>query len=314
MIFAYYIELSTHMWDDENTPSRYWGMPPRYTPENGVDEPTWDKIMDFLAERKYTTVVIDVGDGVRLDSHPEIAAPDAWSRDKLKTKLAEIRARGLEPIPKLNFSACHHTWLGIYRHMLSTPKYYEVCADIIGEVCELFGYPRLFHLGMDEENYANQTFREMVQIRGEKLWWHDFHFLCGECEKHGARPWIWSDYYWDHPDLFVKNMPKSVLQSNWYYGYFQTYAPGSYNDKGMQAYIKLNELGYDQVPTCSTWANGTNTEQTLRWAKAYISPELLKGFMTAPWFRTTEENEYVLKSDAARLYYARKKVYPETLQ
>ena len=313
LMFAYYMEFSTHMWDDESTPARYLNMSPNYTENNNIDEALFDEMMVFLAEHGYSTVVIDVGDAVKTESHPEIAAPDAWSREKMEKKLAWIRSLGLEPIPKLNFSACHHTWLKEYRRMLSTPKYYEVCADLIREVSEIFSSPRLFHLGMDEENYANQKWRDMVVIRGEKLWWHDAYFLFEQCEKNGARPWVWSDYYWDHPDLFVKYMPKSVLQSNWFYGYFQHYNPGDYHYSGMHGYEKLNELGYDQVPTCSTWATNDNPKQTLANCRGVIAPEYLKGYMTAAWCRTTRENEYTMKNEAVRLYYARKEYYPETL-
>ena len=194
--------------------------------------------------------------------------------------------------------------------MLCTPKYYEVCADVIREVSEIFGTPRLFHLGLDEENYPNQRFRGMVTIRQEELWWHDAYFFFDQCEKNGARPWVWSDYYWDHPDIFTKRMPKSVLQSNWFYGYFQDYNPGEYNYFGMSSYEKLEALGYDQVPTCSTWANQKNTLQTLLWCREKIDPSRLKGYLTAAWYNTAREHIYSLKNDAYRLALARQQVYP----
>ena len=36
--------------------------------------------------------------------------------------------------------------------------------------------------------------------------------------KRGVRAWCWSDKIWHAKDDFLKRMPKSVLQSNWYYG------------------------------------------------------------------------------------------------
>ena len=151
MIWSYLLHLSTHMWDDEHSASRGYYLPSQYTPENNVDLATWDETVRALGERKYNMVIIDLGDAVKYESHPEISAPDAWDKDFLKKKLDEMRALGIEPIPKLNFSACHHTWLKEYTRMVSSPIYYKVCADLIGEVCELFGNPRLFHLGFDEE-------------------------------------------------------------------------------------------------------------------------------------------------------------------
>ena len=45
-----------------------------------------------------------------------------------------------------------------------------------------------------------------------------------------------------------------------------------------------------------------------------IRPELLKGFMAAPWEMTTKVNRYTLMDDAERMYLARKELYPETLK
>lgn len=313
MIWSYLLHLSTHMWDDEFSASRGYYLPSQYTPENNVDLTTWDDTVRALGERKYNMIIVDVGDAIQYESHPEISAPDAWSKDFLKQKLDEMRALGIEPIPKLNFSTCHHTWLKEYTRMVSTPVYYRVCADLIQEVCELFGNPRLFHLGFDEEIELLQRNLEKVIVRGEALWWHDLFFLAGECEKHGARPWIWSDYFWHHPDLFKKNMPKSILQSNWFYNTFTDWHEGHRYRTAIETYDALDALGYDQVPTGSTWSRHQNLYQTVAYAKNRLNPSLLKGFMAAPWLMTTREDRFRLLDDADRLFVAREKLYPETL-
>lgn len=314
MIWAYLIHLSTHMWDDENSPNSSWFTPSGYSENNNVDIETWDNVIKFLAECKYNTVLIDVGDAIKYESHPEISAPDAWDKDFLKKKLDEIRALGMTPVPKLNFSAGHDTWMKKYRRMLSTPEYYAMCSDVIREVCEAFGYPKLFHIGFDEEVTDKQSRHEIIMVRGEKLWWHDFNFICKECEKHGARPWIWSDYCWGNKELFIKNMSKSILQSNWFYGPFVNYPSNNLNAIKIETYQTLNELGFEQVPTCSTWQTKVNSYQTLAYGKARISPESLKGYMTAPWAMTTRRDYYTLLSDADRLYTSRMELYPETLE
>ena len=314
MIWSYFLQLSNHMWNPISTTP---GIKPdgSANPENGTDLETWDKLIDFIAERQYNMLVIDVGDAVKYESHPEISAPDAWDKDFLGKKLDEIRAKGIEPIPKLNFSTAHCVWLKEYRLMISTPTYYKVCADLIAEVAELFGYPRLFHIGMDEENLAHQTTQPVAIIRQGEHWWHDAFFLFRECEKHGARPWVWSDYYWNHPELFAKNMPKSVLQSNWYY--HSLYAPRDDSQKlHVQTYLDLDRMGFDQVPTASTWAkhSGGNESETVHWCRDNLSPELLKGFMTVPWIWTYPKYEHCLKNDAHMFFEARKAFYPETLK
>ena len=260
-------------------------------------------------------LLIDIGDGIKYDSHPEVSAPDAWDKDFLKKKLSEIRSLGMEPIPKLNFSCCHHTWLKDYRRMVSTPAYYKVCADLIREVCEVFDHPRFFHLGLDEENAQNQRFRETVHIRNDELWWHDVYFFFKECEKSGARPWVWADYCWDKPDLYIQKMPKSVLQSNWFYRLFQNYKPDTESAKAINTYSLLDLNGFEQIPCCSCWdsAGSYNVNQTVAHGKTVLNPELLKGFMVAPWYFVNNESQYALYNDAHVLYSARQKYYPNTL-
>ena len=156
MMWGFLIHLSRHMWSDGSTPSANWYLP-SYTKENGVDIEVWDETVAFLAERGFNTVLIDLGDAVQYESHPEIAAPDAWSKAFLRKKLNEIRALGMTPIPKLNFSTAHDTWLGEYGRMVATPTYRRVCTELIDEVCELFDHPALFHLGMDDETHKQQA-------------------------------------------------------------------------------------------------------------------------------------------------------------
>lgn len=311
-IWSYFMELSNHIADDANTLGRFWYTPPRFNECNGVDVEVWDETIKFIADRGFNTCVIEVGDAVLYDSHPEISAPDAWSKDFLKKKLDEMRALGIEPIPKLNFSMTHTCWMKHYRRMPSTPKYYEVCANLIAEICELFGNPRLFHLGMDEETIWDQQFREMCIVRHEKLWWHDLFFLFKECEKHGARPWIWADYFWEHPDLFAERMPKSIMLSNWFYANYKKH--DNYNVERLAAYEKLNDLGYDQIPCSSTWGNQTNPFEQMVHSKKFISDDLLKGYLIAPWaYAIDRDTEFYHKNCAHTFYIARKKVYPESL-
>lgn len=307
------------MWEDGSNADKStdrWYLPDStYREENKISIEAWDAMVKFLAERQYNLLMIDIGDGVKFDSHPEISAPDAWSKEFLHKKIEEARALGLEVIPKLNFSTAHDTWMKQYNRMVSTPTYYKVCADLIAEMCELFDHPRLFHLGLDEENFQNQQGHEMIIIRGEKLYWHDSYFLFKECEKNGARPWVWSDYYWHHPEFFIKYMPKEVLQSNWHYGTFRDYDPAKRQEYyRIKAYNDLDDMGYDQILTSASYERHDNAYQTVAHAKNTLSDRSVKGFITSPWMGTHDSELYLLQHDAHRLYLARKELYPETLK
>jgi len=312
MIWGYMLLLSTHMWDDEYTtrPDPYMA---EYDDFCRVDLDVWDSTVRFIAERKYNLALIDVGDMLKYERHPEISAPDAWDKDFLKKKLDEMRALGIEPIPKLNFSTVHDTWLKKYRRMVSTDEYYKVCCDSIAEVAEAFGNPRLFHLGFDEEDLILPPY-EMHVTRCSKLWWHDLNLFAKTAEKYGARPWVWADYFWNHPDEFRENMSRDILQSNWYYGSVEDFPKDSRNYTYLHAYELLDEYGFDQVATPSTWSLKRNIHSTVGFCRDHVKSEHFRGFLAAPWVFTSEENRYTLLDDAARLYHARRTYYPETLK
>lgn len=242
------------------------------------DEPLWAELLAEAVSEGLNTVVIDLGEGVRYASHPELAVEGSWEPERLRAELQCLRDMGLEPLPKLNFSTAHDAWLGPYARMVSTPTYYSVCRDLIAEVIEIFDRPRLFHLGMDEETAQHQRYYAYAVMRQYDLWWHDLYFYIDQVERGGARPWVWSDYLWHHPEAFHRNMPKSVLQSNWYYqDDFGPEAPRA------QAYVDLEAHGFDQVPTGSNWATDTNMGLTVEFCREAIAPERLKGFLQTIW-------------------------------
>ena len=264
------------------------------------DEAMWREALARMKEGGVNTLVLDLGDGVVYPSHPELAMEGSWPADKLKGEIARARGMGIEVIPKLNFSTCHDTWLGEYSRMVSTREYYKACSEIVDDVFGMFGSARLFHLGYDEETVEMQKSYRFVCVRQGDLWWHDFLFFVGEAERHGARAWIWSDYFWDHEAEFLKRMPRSVLQSNWYYGRRWEGEPPErpYEAKRLAAFEKLEKAGFDQVPTGTNWVppyfgkgedNDSNFSGLVKHCRGRIGPERLKGFLNASWSSTLNE-------------------------
>ncbi len=338
MIWANLLHLGTNMWEDHAhvewpgvseevyrddfecktcSDAIAWGVR-AFRSYLVFDDVVWDKTLKEMARAGMNMLVIDLGDAVRYRSHPEIAVKNAWTVDRLRAELDKIRKLGLEPIPELNFATSHDTWLGEYAKMVSTSKYYQVCSDLISEVIELFDTPRFFHLGMDEETEYHQKTYEHSVIRQHDLWWHDLYFYIDETEKKGVRSWIWSDYGWRHPELFFRKMPKSVVQSNWYYE--DEFDLNKIDDKAafaqhlnktcVQFYKDLEYYGYDQIPTGSNWNFDSNMEGTVKFCQKNIDPARLLGFMTAPWLPTLDIclNKQI---DAIRqIEHAKKKFYP----
>ena len=290
LIWGALMHMGTNMWSD--IPVSRWG---KFKPEElhlvcaadhlRFDESVWRKLTSRMKEAGMNLVVIDLGEALQYQSHPELSVKGSWSIDRFRAELKRLREMGLEPIPKLNFSTGHDTWLKEYSRQVSTYKYYRVCEDLIQEVSEIFDKPRFFHLGYDEETAGHQAQYGYVVVRQGELWWNDFLFFVKQVEKQGVRPWIWSDYYWKHPEEFLDRMPRSVLQSNWYYG--ELFEPEQ--EIMVKTYLDLEKAGFDQVPTGSNWSNNVNFRNTVNFCGQHLSQNHLKGFLMAPWFFTLPE-------------------------
>ena len=300
-IWAALLHMGTNMWCDQRVSS--WDEikaeeVDRVCQADHVrfDEQVWRSLTDRMAKVGMNMVVIDLAEAIRYPSHPELAVKGSWEIDRFRKELSRLRAIGLEPIPKMNFSTAHDIWLKEYSRMVSTPEYYRVCADLIRDVAEIFDHPRFLHLGYDEETFRHQGKYAYSVVRQDDLWWHDFLWFAKETEKAGMRPWIWSDYVWHHRDIFYKRMPKSVLQSNWYYR--NEFDPEKLRAIGdldhmarLKTYEELDKAGFDQVPTGSNYTFDTNFEGTVAHCRRVCSPERLKGFLMASWHHTLARYE-----------------------
>ncbi len=306
LMWTYFIQLGTNMW---NEPGNTRGRANRSTPSGSetflFDRSAWDEHTALLKESGVNTLVIDIGEAMRYESHPEIAVEGSWDHDTMRAEIERLRGMGFELIPKLNFSACHDVWLGEYSRMLSTSVYYNVCRDIINEVAEVFK-PRHFHIGMDEETARNQVNLDYCVVRQHDLWWHDLYFLIECVEKNNARPWIWADYGWNNEETFFAKMPKEVVQNNWYYS--AAFDPATMNDSArahLTFFDKLSERGYDQMPTGSVWSNRENFEGLVRYCADHIDPAHLLGFMQSAWERTAPDWMHIHRSAAETLVAAK---------
>jgi hypothetical protein len=184
--------------------------------------------------------------------------------------------------------------------MVSTPTYYRVCEDLIAEVIDIFDGPPLFHLGYDEETWDHQSRYEYVVIRQHDLWWRDFLWFVEQVESRGSRPWIWSDKIWTHTSECMARMPKSVVQSNWYYS--SNFDPEldqqEASERGIDlsippterrettpfhAYRDLVAGGWDQVPAASVDVTDDSFPDTVTWVQGNLPRERVLGFMQTTW-------------------------------
>ena len=282
MMWAYLAQLGMKMWERRL----------HYT-DLKVDDSMWQALTDRAAEVGVNVFVFDLGEGMVYPSHPELAVRGSWEPERMKDEIDRLSKMGMIAVPKLNFSSSHDQWLGKWRKYLSTPEYFEVCRDVIRDIAQVFDRSPLFHLGYDEETYFIQDVNkfEYKRLRMGNLWWHDFLWFVDEVERYGMRPWIWSDYCWTHKDEFIARMPRSVLQTNWYYG--REFDVSKLSDKvkpHVETYATLEKARFDQMPCGSTYSCRENFAKTIAHCRGFIKDDRLKGFFMAPWYYRTQED------------------------
>lgn len=309
MILAQLIHIGFNFWDDRPNSYEVELFSDRLAADHlRCDDETWNLTLQTLADSGANMVILDLGEGLRFESCPELAVPDAWTKERLAGELTRLRAMGLTPIPKINFSACHDAWMGEYQRMIGTAAYYDFCKNIIAEALELFGKPEYFHIGMDEENARLQRHLSHCVIRQHELWYRDLNFYAEHASRTGARPWMWSDKIWEDEENFVKNVSRDILQSNWYYGLDlfgeREPLPGEKNfnrPEHITYFEKLGRAGFDQVPAGSNYANTENMELLGKYSAEKIDASRLKGLMQTTWFPTIQANNQRMVEAAQQL-------------
>lgn len=325
VVWATFQPFGRNMWSDVPVP--YWGKNKGDTPEKRkalssvvaadylrFEEDVWRRIADKMIASGVTMAVMDVGEALAYPSHPELHVKGSWAPERVLAEVRRCRALGLELIPKLNFSTGHDTWLKDYHRMVSTRTYYQVCADVLKDAWEAFDHPRLIHLGYDEEDAGNQRLYSYCVVRQGDLWWHDFLYISGLVEKLGARPWIWSDYCWHHQEEFLRRMPKSILQSNWYYGreFDLSKITKESTRRRVETYSVLAKAGFDQMPCGSTYSCDENFPNTVRHCREIVPSEHLKGFFMAPWCGATIAKNEAAYFHAADMIAESKRIFEST--
>ena len=264
-----------------------------------LDQETWDDSIAYAAECGLNTILIDLGDGVQYESHPEIAVEGAFSVAKLKEELAKIRSLGMTPLPKLNFSTSHDAWLGEYHKMVSTKIYYQVCKDLIHEVIDIFEVPPYFHLGLDEERAEEQhdSGSEFICYRRGNLLWQDLQFYFDCVKEKGVTPWIWADHFWYFPEEFVKRIPKDVVVSPWYYDHiFGNDVPNIEFRKTMrESFKKLAKAGYKVIPCGGNVWRAKATKHLFQFIKEQNMAESVGGYLATTWYPTKKEHKMTIK-------------------
>jgi len=305
-IWALYVPLAYSHDDEKNTNLEF-------------EDDVWNYILDEGEKVGINTIVLEINNGIVFHSHPEIASPDAWTHARLKKELAKCREKGIKVVPMMNFATPHDEWLCQYHRKICTPEYYQVCNDIIKEAYEMFEHPEYIHIAMDEEDAKHVKGHELAVYRQGELYWHDLRFLIDCVKATGAKPWMWADPLFDHPEEYMKRFdPDEALISPWYYNsfnkekwtpissrevYLTYYNEGDYKDMGIEyveedpflvrvreVAVPLLEKGFRYVP-CASVCNRCdyNHSELIEYFKTNATEEQIPGYITAPWSAINKE-------------------------
>jgi len=224
------------------------------------------ELLREIARDGYTSVLWEIEDKVRLDSCPEAAHPEAFTKDEFRSILAEAEALGLRPIPLLQTFGHAEYVLSkkAYAHLREVPENHdcycvskpEVRALLLkmeGEYLELFGDDvKWFHLGGDE---CRDLCKCPVCSQRKPLELYAEHLAClsAPLKERGIRPCIWDD-------MLVKEkyrdgiaaIPKDYFVWHWDYGIGNgTPKPGAFDKLQF-----LLDRGYDCAFTAACASGG----------------------------------------------------------
>ena len=332
MIWGLFATLGHNMWAKEATTLTF-------------SEDAWRKVTDAAQKGGINTIILDLGEGVAWESHPELAAIGAWDRKKIKSEVLRLREMGINLVPKMNFSTCHDLWLKQYRLELGKPIYYQTVRDLILEAYDLFLQPEYIHLGMDEEGDLTNIvcgYPDPIRFRKRDMLWRDLNWMLNVVRSTGATPWIWADFCVNHMhDDFLKNVKSDdLLMSPWYYNaikpeHFELLVEGTdkyinaqrypYNHMNLkyeedrpllkmcrQYMAEAAQLGYDIVPcTSDVFKCPYNTEDVFEHIIENAPADKVKGFMTAPWVHTLDDGADEIIHNIELLSAAKKKYFGE---
>lgn len=246
-------------------------------------------IGDLLAPLKYSGVVFECNRGVRLKSHPEIAADFALDIDTVRDIADFARAHGLKVGVEFN-SPGHQNETGIPEahpelmeprqegspgHVLcvSNPSARRLLSDIIAELQEALE-PDMFHFGADEVQFAGYKgtpFGHCRLCRNQRPHelFADYLGWLFSLTAQGVQPAIWSDMFLQleqfgdgvegngsEGDVWkaLSAVPSNTVLLDWHYHPADAYRSLDYfRDRGYNVW-PVTAFGFEGVRTFLVYA------------------------------------------------------------
>lgn len=180
-------------------------------------------IIDALANEGFNTLMIDIADGVKYKSHPELRRHYTAPMKTLRDVARRAHSKGMDVIPKLNFSRgeinTHNHWMRApgeaWYEKFEDKAYWKMAFELIDEVIAACKPEKFFHIGMDEDHDRSYTqYSDAIKTLRKGL------------KERGLRTVIWNDSAINYASGFIyveksmhaeNHVPKDVVQVLWNY-------------------------------------------------------------------------------------------------
>ncbi len=270
--------------------------------------------IDQMAKYKYNALQLhltdDQGWRISLRSHPHLAGKQAYTEADLRELIRYAAERYIEIVPEIDIPGHTAAFLSVYKDLgckhlketpievgttvnrmlcASNPRIYEVFADVLGEVADIFPSSYI-HLGGDEAavpaNWAKcEDCQNLMKTYGysrpSQLMIPFFDRILAEVRKNGKKPILWCELNNIYPpaDDYLFPYPADVTLVSWRNGLTPTcqsltsksghpliMAPGEY------AYLDYPQLKGD-LPEFNNWGMPVTTlEKTYELDPGYGRP------------------------------------------
>ena len=95
LLWSVLLHLGGNMWNEEGNPrDREHDPDSQASPVLRFSRPLWRRYLDRLKACGVNMILLDLGEGLRYESHPELAVEGSWTRDEMAAELKVMQDMG----------------------------------------------------------------------------------------------------------------------------------------------------------------------------------------------------------------------------
>ena len=98
LMWGYLAHLGYNMWADMDAANIFEGTGSHALATDYLqfERETWNKVSDKLAKGGCNTIILDIGEGMIYESHPELAIKGSWTKKEVADELSRLRSLGFD--------------------------------------------------------------------------------------------------------------------------------------------------------------------------------------------------------------------------